>query len=93
MHSNSAAVKCIFIDLIFAIEEYAELNGVMRLFRKSWTVFTEEQQATLLLLFSYLSVLKPVYILREVLTAIFNRPLTKTQVVIEREPGSGVLGS
>jgi hypothetical protein len=88
MHSNNAAVKCVFIDLIFTIEEYAELNGVMRLFRKSWAVLTEEQQATPSLLFSYSSVLKQVYIPREVLTAIFNRLLTKVQVVIEREPGS-----
>jgi len=64
-------------------EKYAELKGVMWLFRKSWTTLTEAQQPTLLLLFSYAPVLKQVYILREVLTSIFNRPLTKAQAVIE----------
>jgi transposase len=68
-----------------ADEKYAELKGVMWVFRKSWTALTEEQQATLLMLFSYLPSLKQVYILREALTAIFNRPLTKAQAVIELE--------
>ena len=66
-------------------EKYAELKGVMWLFRKRWMALTEEQQATLLLLFSHLPILKQVYILREALTAIFNRPLTKAQAVIELE--------
>jgi transposase len=64
-------------------EKYAELKGVMWIFRKSWLALTEEQQAILLMLFSYLPGLKQVYILREALTAIFNRPLTKAQAVIE----------
>jgi len=68
-----------------ADEKYAELKGVMWVFRKSWTALTEEQQATLLMLFSYLPSLKQVYLLREALTAIFNRPLTKAQAVIELE--------
>ena len=64
-------------------EKYAELKGVMWLFRKSWMALTEEQQAILLMLFSYLPILKQVYTFREALTAIFNRPLTKAQAVIE----------
>ena len=44
---------------------------------------TEKQQAILLMLFSYLPILKQVYTFREALTAIFNRPLTKAQAVIE----------
>lgn len=47
---------------------YAELKGVMCLFRKSWTTLIEGQQVTLLSLFSYSPVLEQVYILREVLT-------------------------
>jgi transposase len=64
-------------------EKYAELKGVMWLFRKSWMALTEEQQAILLMLFSYLPILKQVYTFREALTTIFNRPLTKAQAVIE----------
>jgi transposase len=64
-------------------EEYAELKGVMWLFRKNWTALTEEQQITLLLLFSYSPMLKQVYIFREILTSIFNSPLTKVHAVIE----------
>jgi Transposase and inactivated derivatives len=64
-------------------EEYAELKGVMWLFRKNWTILTEEQQTTLLLLFSYSPILKQVYIFREILTSIFNSPLTKVHAVIE----------
>jgi hypothetical protein len=64
-------------------EKYAELKGVMWVFRKRWIVLIEEQQVTLLMLFSYSPVLKQVYIFREVMTSIFNRPLTKTQAVIE----------
>jgi hypothetical protein len=64
-------------------EEYAELKGVMWIFRKSCLALTPEQEVTLLLLFSYAPILKHVYILRELLTGIFNRPLTKVQAVIE----------
>jgi transposase len=64
-------------------EEYTELKGVMWIFRKSYLVLTPEQEVTLLLLFSYAPILKHVYILRELLTDIFNRPLTKAQAVIE----------
>lgn len=64
-------------------EDYAELKGVMWIFRKSWTTITQKQQRTLLLLFSYAPILKQVYIFREALTGIFNRPLTKMQAVIE----------
>ena len=64
-------------------EKYAELKGVMWVFRKRWVDVSEEQQVMLLLLFSYSPVLEQVYVLREILTGIFNRPLTKAQAVIE----------
>jgi len=64
-------------------DEYAELKGVMWLFRKKWATLSTDQQTTLLLLFSYTPVLQQVYLFREVLTSIFNRPLTKPQAVIE----------
>lgn len=64
-------------------EKYAELKGVMWAFRKRWPDVSEEQRVMLLLLFSYSPVLKQVYVLREILTGIFNRPLTKAQAVIE----------
>ncbi len=64
---------------------YAELKGVMWAFRKPWPDLTEAQQVMLLTLFSYSPVLKQVYILRELLTGIFNRPLTKAQAIIELE--------
>ena len=64
-------------------EKYAELKGVMWVFRKRWEDLTEEQQVQLLMLFSYAPALQQVYILREVLTGIFNKPLTKAQAVIE----------
>src|SRR5664279_2227507 len=66
-------------------EKYAELKGVMWIFRKRWVDLTEEQQVPLLMLFRYSPILKQVYIFREVMTSIFNRPLTKTQAVIELE--------
>jgi transposase len=64
-------------------EDYAELKGVMWLFRKSWQSLTQEQQIPLLLLFSYAPMLKQVYVLREMLTGVFNSRLTKSQAVIE----------
>ena len=63
--------------------EYAELKGVMWAFRKHWVDLTEEQRVQLLMLFHYAPVLQQVYVLREVLTGIFNGPLTKAQAVIE----------
>lgn len=66
-------------------EKYAELKGVMWVFRKRWVDLTEEQQVPLLMLFRYSPILQQVYIFREVMTSIFNRPLTKTQAVIELE--------
>jgi transposase len=59
-------------------DKYAELKGVMWVFRKSWTNLTEEQQIPLLMLISYAPVLKQVYIFREGLTSIFNQALTKS---------------
>ena len=64
-------------------KDYAELKGVMWHFRKKWLILTEEQQITLLLLFSYSPVLKQIYILREALTTLFNKPLTKAQAMVE----------
>jgi transposase len=66
-------------------EEYAELKGVMWTFRKCWADLTEEQQVPLLMLFRHSPMLQQVYILREVMTSLFNRPLTKAQAVIELE--------
>jgi hypothetical protein len=63
--------------------DYAELKGVMRVFRKPWVVLTAEQQMSLLLLFSYAPVLQQVYALMEVLTGILNGPLTKIQAISE----------
>jgi transposase len=64
-------------------DDYAELKGVMWLFRKSWASLIKAQQVTLLLLFGYSPVLRQIYMFREVLTSIFNRPLTKPQAVSE----------
>ena len=66
-------------------KEYAELKGVMGIFRKRWADITEEQQVPLLMLFRYSPMLQQVYIFREVMTSIFNRPLTKAQAVTELE--------
>ncbi len=66
-------------------KEYAELKGVMWIFRKRRPDITKEQQVPLLMLFRYSPMLQQVYILREVMTSIFNRPLTKAQAVIELE--------
>jgi len=59
-------------------EAYAELKGVMWLFRKPWVTLDDEQQRKMLLLFGYAPVLKQVYLLREILTGIFERPLKKS---------------
>ena len=64
---------------------YAELKGVMWIFRKRWADITKEQQVPLLMLFRYSPMLQQVYIFREVMTSIFNRPLTKAQAVTELE--------
>jgi len=64
-------------------EAYAELKGVMWLFRKPWITLDDEQQRKMLLLFGYAPMLKQVYVLREILTGIFERPLKKSQAEIE----------
>jgi transposase len=66
-------------------KEYAELKGVMWIFRKRWADITEEQQVPLLMLFRYSPMLQQVYIFREVMTSIFNSPLTKAQAITELE--------
>ena len=66
-------------------KEYAELKGVMWIFRKRWEDITKEQQVPLLILFRYSPMLQQVYIFREVMTSIFNRSLTKAQAVTELE--------
>jgi transposase len=63
--------------------DYAELNGVLWAFRTPWQNLTEQQQAPLFKLFHHAPLLKDVYIQREVLTGIFNSPLTKTQAIAE----------
>jgi transposase len=62
-------------------EDYAELKGVMWAFRTPWQDLTEQQQLPLFALFRHAPMLKEVYIQREVLTGIFNSPLTKIQAV------------
>ena len=64
---------------------YAELKGVMWIFRKRWEDITKEQQVPLLILFRYSPMLQQVYTFREVMTSIFNRSLTKAQAVTELE--------
>ena len=66
-------------------QEYAELKGVMWIFRKRWEDITKEQQVPLLILFRYSPMLQQVYTFREVMTSIFNRSLTKAQAVTELE--------
>lgn len=66
-------------------KEYAELKGVMWIFRKRWEDITKEQQVPLLILFRYSPMLQQVYTFREVMTSIFNRSLTKAQAVTELE--------
>jgi transposase len=62
-------------------KDYAELKGVMWAFRTPLQALTEQQQLPLFTLFRHAPLLKEVYIQREVLTGIFNSPLTKTQAV------------
>ncbi|OQK15772.1 hypothetical protein AU255_16380 [Methyloprofundus sedimenti] len=64
-------------------EDYAQLKGVMWLFRKSLWDLNEEQQIKLIQLFNYAPELKQIYIYREALTGIFNRPLSKSQAEAE----------
>jgi len=64
-------------------EEYAQLKGVMWLFRKSFWDLNEEQQIKLIQLFNYAPELKKIYIYRESLMGIFNRPLSKSQAESE----------
>jgi len=64
-------------------EEYGQLKGVMWLFRKSFWDLNEEQQIKLIQLFNYAPELKQIYIYREALTGIFNRPLSKSQAEAE----------
>lgn len=64
-------------------EEYAQLKGVMWLFRKSFWDLNEEQQVKLIQLFNYAPELKQIYIYREALTGIFNRPLSKSEAESE----------
>lgn len=64
-------------------EEYAKLKGVMWVFRKPFLTLNEAQQAQLILLFSLAPELQKVYIYREALTSLFNKPLTKHQAGVE----------
>jgi len=64
-------------------DDYAELKGVMWIYRKSWLTLDDKQQTKLLLLFGHAPNLKQVYIYREALTGIFEKDLSKTQAEIE----------
>jgi transposase len=60
-------------------EEYATLKGTMWLFRKPWADLSPEEQERLARLFAHAPALKAAYTLREVLTLIFDEPLSKTR--------------
>lgn len=57
--------------------EYESLKGVMWRVRQDWTRLSEADQNQLLPLFRQSPALKQAYCLRQVLTGIFNSPLTK----------------
>lgn len=64
-------------------KQYAQLKGVMWDFRASWAELSKkpERQEVLLLLFSLSPVLQQIYVYREFLTTIFDKPLTKAQAI------------
>ncbi|MFO1433118.1 MAG: ISL3 family transposase [Candidatus Competibacteraceae bacterium] len=59
--------------------EYEPLKGLMWVVRQDWTVLSEADQDRLLPLFHYSPALEKAYCLRQVLTGIFNSPLTKAR--------------
>ena len=60
-------------------EEYAMLKGTLWLFRKSWADLSPAEREKLNRLLAYAPALKAAHMLREVLTLIFDAPLTKAQ--------------
>jgi transposase len=60
-------------------EEYAMLKGTLWLFRRPWLDLSPEEQEKLNRLFAHAPALKAAHLLREVLTLIFDAPLTKAQ--------------
>ena len=57
--------------------EYEPLKGLLWVVRQDWTVLSEADQHRLLPLFRQSPALQQAYCLRQVLTGIFNSPLTK----------------
>ena len=57
--------------------EYEPLKGLLWVVRQDWTVLSEADQNRLLPLFRQSPALQQAYCLRQVLTGIFNSPLTK----------------
>jgi transposase len=60
-------------------EEHAALKGTLWLFRKPWADLSPEEQERLNRLFAHAPALKAAHMLREVLTLIFDAPLTKAK--------------
>jgi transposase len=58
-------------------EEYAALKGTLWLFRRPWADLSPEEQERLARLFAHAPALKAAYTLREVLTLLFEQPLSK----------------
>jgi transposase len=59
--------------------EYATLKGTLWLFRKPWANLSPEEREQLDRLFAHAPALKAAYTLREVLTLIFEQPLSKAR--------------
>jgi transposase len=62
-----------------AKEEYEKLNGSYRAFRKNAEDLNQEERKALRRFFKHATSSKQAYLLREQLTAIFNKNLSKTQ--------------
>jgi transposase len=60
-------------------DEYAMLKGTLWLFRRPWANLSPEEQEKLNRLFAHAPALKAAHRLREVLSLIFDAPLTKAQ--------------
>ena len=60
-------------------EEQAALKGTLWLFRKPWADLSPEEQEKLNRLFAHAPALKAAHRLREILTLIFDAPLTKAK--------------
>jgi len=60
-------------------EEQATLKGTLWLFRKPWADLNPEEREKLQRLFAHSPALKAAHLLRDILTLIFDEPLTKAQ--------------